>query len=239
MGAGLRGPIDDDGHEERPAPGHQVRTLLGEPPLEAEVALRAALRGRRDDRHEQRALPDLPPDGGIPGVTTAQLALVEPHLDAGAAQHVVNATGGLGVLRRVAEKNGFGRVGHGGWVERATLSPSPPRCQQRALVAHFHEDREGPGKPADHEGARRARPGQRGGLGARARCFPRSVGARGTGQCAHRSTRTPGSSTTGIGPAIQVVEEPRPVVLEDRREPPSPGRFGLAFPFGGATGASG
>jgi hypothetical protein len=36
---------------------------------------------RRDDRHEQATALDLPADQRIPGIASAKLALVEPHLD--------------------------------------------------------------------------------------------------------------------------------------------------------------
>ena len=47
----------------------------------------------------QRALPDLPADFSVPRVAAAQLALVEPHLEPGGTQRVVDAPCGVDVLR--------------------------------------------------------------------------------------------------------------------------------------------
>lgn len=81
MGIALAGRVDDDGHEERLALGHEVRAVLGQFPFEAEVAFEPRLGVGGDDGHEERAVGDLPADFAIPRVATAQLALVEPHLD--------------------------------------------------------------------------------------------------------------------------------------------------------------
>ncbi|HEY5307760.1 MAG TPA: hypothetical protein VIK97_04570, partial [Casimicrobiaceae bacterium] len=62
-----------------------MRTIYGEFPLQTEIPLFAGLRVGRDDRHEQRTFLDLSANGRIPGVAPAQLALVEPHLEAGRA----------------------------------------------------------------------------------------------------------------------------------------------------------
>jgi hypothetical protein len=59
-----------------------------------------------DDGDEQGAGLDLLADHGIPGVATPKLALVEPHLDAGGAQRRADALCGIGVFRRIAEKDG-------------------------------------------------------------------------------------------------------------------------------------
>jgi hypothetical protein len=77
----------------------------GEFPLAAEVTLGAGLRLRRDDRQEQRALADLPPDLGVPRVAAPQLVLVEPHFVPGGAQRLGDAAGGGGVFAGVAEED--------------------------------------------------------------------------------------------------------------------------------------
>jgi len=94
--------VDRDRHQERAVGGHQVRAVDRQLPLEAEVALLALVRVARDQRHEQRALVDLPADLPAPGVAAAQLALVEPHLDPGRAQRLANAARRLRILLGVA-----------------------------------------------------------------------------------------------------------------------------------------
>jgi hypothetical protein len=58
-----------------------------------EAALLARLRAGRDDRHEQRAFLDLPADRRIPRVAAAQLALVEPDVEACSTGRVADAQG--------------------------------------------------------------------------------------------------------------------------------------------------
>jgi len=77
--------IDAHRHDERLASRHEQCPLIGEMPFEAEVGFGAACRVTRDHRHEQRAFAQLLPDAVIPGVTTLELAAVEPHLDPGGA----------------------------------------------------------------------------------------------------------------------------------------------------------
>src|SRR5580700_2419788 len=80
---GLRigGSIDDDREQEGSALGHVERACHRKVPLTPEVAFLARLRVRRDDRHKQVTASDLPADQCIPGIASAKLALVEPHLD--------------------------------------------------------------------------------------------------------------------------------------------------------------
>src|SRR4029079_1949155 len=96
---------------------HQVRALDRELPLQPEVALAARIRVRRDERDEQRALADLLADRRVPGVPAAELVLVEPHHEPGAAQRVADAPGALRVLRGVAQENG----------SRGAAPPPPPQ----------------------------------------------------------------------------------------------------------------
>ena len=107
---------------------------------------RAGLRVGRDDRHEQRAVLDLPADRRIPRVAAAQRALVEPHLDAHRPQRVADASRGFGVLRCVAQEDRFRGTAHAGPIANRActqggqgcrgpgrgprrLSPSSPRTQ--------------------------------------------------------------------------------------------------------------
>src|SRR5215831_13977365 len=96
--------VNADRYEEHPALRHQVTTLLSESPFEPEVALGACLRGCRDDRDEQRAVLDLPPDSLIPCVAPTQFAFVEPDLNAGCAQCIANLLCSLGILRGIAQE---------------------------------------------------------------------------------------------------------------------------------------
>jgi hypothetical protein len=73
----------------------------------AEVTLQTRLRVGGNDRHEQRAFAYSPADQLIPGVPAAQLAMIEPDLEAGLAQCIADARRGLGVLRGVAQENHF------------------------------------------------------------------------------------------------------------------------------------
>src|SRR5215831_16853682 len=102
IGGILARTVNADRYEEHPALRHQVTTLLSESPFEPEVALRARLRGLRDDRDEQHAVLDLPPDSLIPRVAPAQFALVEPDINACCAQCIANLLCSLGILRGIA-----------------------------------------------------------------------------------------------------------------------------------------
>ena len=48
----------------------------------------------------------------IPDIPTPQLALVEPDLDPGGPERLANASGGLGILRGVAQEHCLGRLRH-------------------------------------------------------------------------------------------------------------------------------
>ena len=60
--------------------------VRSELPLTPEVALVAPLGVGRDDGYEQPAVVDVRADVAIPGVASAQLVLVKPHLDAACAE---------------------------------------------------------------------------------------------------------------------------------------------------------
>jgi len=68
--------IDDNRREERHPLGHQMGAFDGELPLEAKIALAAALRMDRDDRYEKGTFFDLPADILIPRIAAAEFALV-------------------------------------------------------------------------------------------------------------------------------------------------------------------
>src|SRR6202142_861864 len=84
-----------------------MRALLPQMPLEPEIALVARLGARGDDRHEQRALLDLPADLLVPRIAAAPLALVEPDLDAGPSQSITDSFRRLRVLRGVRKEDRF------------------------------------------------------------------------------------------------------------------------------------
>ena len=104
--------VDDDRHDERLTVRHVVRAIDRKLPFTPEVALQPRLRRARDDRHEQRAIVDVPPDLPVPGIAAPQLALVEPDLDAGGPERVANVPRGLRILRGVAQEYGLRGLGH-------------------------------------------------------------------------------------------------------------------------------
>ncbi len=113
-GAVFLGVVDRDGRDEGHAFGEQVRLLDGKFPFEAEVALLARLRVRRDERHEERAVVNLLANFCVPRVPATQFVFVEPHFESGTAQRLGDATRRRGVVTRVAEEDRLGRrVGHG------------------------------------------------------------------------------------------------------------------------------
>ena len=85
--------------------GHQVGAIDGQLPFQPEVALAARLGVRGDDGNEQGAVVDLLADRVVPRVPAAQLALVEPDLDPGAAQRLADPPRGLGILRGIAQED--------------------------------------------------------------------------------------------------------------------------------------
>ena len=78
-------------------------------PFEAEATLRARLRPRGNDWHEERAITDLMTYAPIPRIAPAQRALVEPDLNSGGPESFANPLDSLCVLRGVAEKYGARR----------------------------------------------------------------------------------------------------------------------------------
>ena len=62
-------------HDERDALGHQPRALLGEMPLQPEIAFLARRRSGGDERHEQRARGDLLAALSIPRIAADEAAL--------------------------------------------------------------------------------------------------------------------------------------------------------------------
>ena len=97
-GAPLGGFIDDDGQEECQFIGDVPLAFYGELPLAAEIPFKSGLGMGGDDGNEKRAVTDLVTDLAIPSIATAQLALVEPDLNAGRTQYLANPLGGLLVL---------------------------------------------------------------------------------------------------------------------------------------------
>src|ERR1700722_1359035 len=84
----VRCVIDDHRQQKRQGRRHQVTTVDTELPFEPKVSLSTNVRILRDHRYEQRAAFYLAADRRIPAVAAAKLALVEPHLDAGAAKRL-------------------------------------------------------------------------------------------------------------------------------------------------------
>ena len=103
-GGGARGVVHHDGHQIRRTLHQEVRLLNGQLPLEPEIALAAPLHVPGNDRDEKRAGINLLSDLLVPGIAAPELILVKPNLDAVAAQRLGDATGGRGILTRVAEK---------------------------------------------------------------------------------------------------------------------------------------
>lgn len=97
--------IETHRHEERTAAGDHVASLVGQIPLQAEIALVARLGVRRDDGHEQRAVLDLAADLPIPLIPAAQRVAVEPDLDSGGPEGIGNASCGLRILGGIAQKH--------------------------------------------------------------------------------------------------------------------------------------
>ena len=94
--------VDAHRYEKGAALAHEVSALVGETPLQAEIAFGTGLCTCGNDRDEQRAVLNLFPDLLVPGVSSPKFALVEPDLDAGGTKRIANAFRRLGVLRGVA-----------------------------------------------------------------------------------------------------------------------------------------
>jgi hypothetical protein len=107
--------INDHRNQKRAVRGHKVGAIHSELPFEPKVALGARVRIAGNQRNEQRAILDLPADGIIPGISTAQFTAVEPHFDAGGAQGGANPLGRARVLRGIAQKYGA-RAALGGGI---------------------------------------------------------------------------------------------------------------------------
>jgi hypothetical protein len=70
-------------HDERPVAGHHVGALICKIPLQSEIAFASRRRVCGNDRNEEFAVANLPPNLLVPDVPAPQLALVEPHFDIG------------------------------------------------------------------------------------------------------------------------------------------------------------
>ena len=81
VGNPFRSDIDAYRDDEGLVTGNHLGALVGDRPLEAEVALRPRRGVGGDDGDEQGAVPYLVADLLVPGVSATQFALVEPHLD--------------------------------------------------------------------------------------------------------------------------------------------------------------
>src|SRR5688572_1142518 len=114
----LRRFVDHYGHHERLIVGHVERALYSQVPLATEISFAARVRVSRDDRNEQRAVLDLLADRCIPGISPAQLTLVEPNLDSGCTQRSTEARCGIRVLRGVAQEDCLGGLAHWRQVSR-------------------------------------------------------------------------------------------------------------------------
>ena len=90
--------------------------LISQSPLQSKIAFRSRLRVGRDHRHEQSAVLNLPADFRVPLVADHQLIQIKPYLHAGRAKGLANTLCGLGILRCVTEKYGFG------WTAQSTFT---------------------------------------------------------------------------------------------------------------------
>ena len=102
----LRRAVDDDREQEGLVRRDQVGAIDRQLPLEPEVAFDAIMGIRGDDREEQGAGFDVLANRGVPGVPTAQLALIESHLDVRGTQRSADLLCGSGIFGRIAEKDG-------------------------------------------------------------------------------------------------------------------------------------
>jgi hypothetical protein len=101
----LRGAVDNDWQQEGAVGCDQVRPADGQLPFKAEVTLRARVGAAGNDRDEEGATLDLPPNCRIPRIPAPQLALVEPYLDSPASQDLADAPRGGGIFGRIAQKD--------------------------------------------------------------------------------------------------------------------------------------
>src|SRR5579864_835199 len=85
---------------------HQVSALIGEAPLEAKIPFSARFGVPGYHRNEKHAVADLAADLPIPGISTSEYGLVEPHLDTAGLQLRRDAAGGHRVLGGIADEDG-------------------------------------------------------------------------------------------------------------------------------------
>jgi hypothetical protein len=109
-----------------------MRAIDGEFPLAPEVTFLASLGRGRDDGDKQRAVADLLADLVVPRISAAQLALVEPDLDAARPQRLANAPRRLGILRGVAQEYGLSRLRHRGVLPLPQAAEYPLRGSRRS-----------------------------------------------------------------------------------------------------------
>ena len=121
----LRRVVNHHWQQERLVVGHVQHAVDRQIPFAAEVALAAGVGVGRDDRDEQCTFLDLLAYRCVPRITPAQLALVEPYVEARGAECLADAARGSGVLRRVAEEDGFGGSAHSRSVRIPSALPAP------------------------------------------------------------------------------------------------------------------
>jgi hypothetical protein len=90
--------VDDNRHEKGLPLGHVTLTFDRQSPFATEVTLIACLRVHGDHRDKQPTVVNLLADLAVPGIATAQLALVEPDLDAGSTERSCDALSGLRIF---------------------------------------------------------------------------------------------------------------------------------------------
>ena len=117
-----------------------MRAIDGEFPLAPEVTFLASLGRGRNDGDKQRAVADLLADLVVPRISAAQLALVEPDLDAARPQRLANAPRRLGILRGVAQEYGLPNIGHGILIRKrsSVFSDSSHSAMRGLLVGVPH-----------------------------------------------------------------------------------------------------
>ena len=106
--ARLDGAVYDHGQEKGVIVGHVKRSLDGEPPLPAEIALGAHLGLGGYERHEKIAFADLPTDLLVPRVPSVQGAFVVPDLKPARRQGVPDGLRRRAIFRGVAQRTPSG-----------------------------------------------------------------------------------------------------------------------------------
>jgi hypothetical protein len=124
----LLDPVDGHRHHERGALGSEARALGRQSPFQAEIPFGPSLRVHRDDGNEKRAVAYLLPNGPVPRVPAAQLALIEPDLDTGSAQGLADVLRRRGVLPGTAHEYRARRLG-----QRPTPDPLVAGTLKRPL----------------------------------------------------------------------------------------------------------